>query len=57
MLKGCTPSDDDAPAFYNVSRIRNVRRIYAAMVAEWDAMVGAYMQTVKDVGQWGNTVR
>jgi len=56
MLKGCTPSDDDSPAFYNVSRIRKVRRIYAAMVAEWDAMVGAYMQTVKDLGVWNNTV-
>lgn len=36
---GCTPSEEDAPGFYNMSRRLNVRRIYYAMIAEFDAMV------------------
>jgi choline-sulfatase len=33
-----------------------VRAKYYAMIAEWDAMVGQYMQTVKDLGVWNQTV-
>ena len=33
-LKGCAPSDDEATAFYNETRRRDVRRAYYAMVAE-----------------------
>lgn len=38
------------------SRRRNIRRIYYAMVAEFDDMVGAYMDGVKAAGAWNNTV-
>ena len=37
-------------------RRRNVRRIYYAMIAEFDAMVGRYMDTVNEAGLWDNTV-
>jgi arylsulfatase A-like enzyme len=58
MLKGCTPDDESADAFYSVDRRRRVRRIYLAMIAEFDAMVGEYMQGVKEAGEavWRNTV-
>merc|ERR1711968_88706 len=56
MLKGCVPSDDDAEAFYNVSRRREIRAKYYAMIAEWDAMVGQYMDAVKESGVWNETV-
>ena len=56
MLKRCTPSTQDAPAFYSKDRRRRIRRIYLAMVAEFDAMVGAYMGAVKEAGVWNNTV-
>jgi arylsulfatase A-like enzyme len=56
MLKGCTPSDVDAENFYSIDRRREVRAKYYAMIAEWDAMVGQYMETVKDIGVWNQTV-
>ena len=56
MLKMCTPSDDHAAAFYSEARRRNVRRIYAAMVAEFSDMVGAYMDAVKQANVWNQTV-
>ena len=56
MLKGCTPSDADSAAFYSADRRREVRAKYYAMIAEWDAMVGQYMQTVDDLGVTNLTV-
>jgi len=59
MLKGCIPPLDNATAqafFYSKDRIRNIRRIYYAMIAEFDAMVGAYMQAIRDIGEWDNTI-
>ena len=56
MLKGCTPSDNESAAFYNESRRLNVRRVYYSMIAEFDAMVGFYMDTVQASGQWNETV-
>jgi len=56
MLKGCTPSDADAAQFYSQDRRREIRAKYYAMVAEWDAMVGQYMDTVKELGVWNQTV-
>jgi arylsulfatase A-like enzyme len=56
MLKGCLPADDDAAAFDDPARIRRIRTIYYAMVAEWDAMVGAYVAAVRDAGLLDNTV-
>ena len=56
MLKGCTPSDEDAAEFYSESRRREIRSKYYAMIAEWDAMVGQYMDTVKTLGVWNQTV-
>ncbi|EDQ84361.1 uncharacterized protein MONBRDRAFT_34742 [Monosiga brevicollis MX1] len=53
MLKGCLPNQDNATAvtnFYSKDRRRRVRRIYYAMIAEFDAMVGEYMQAVEDAG-------
>ena len=56
MLKGCTPSDADAPAFYDVARRREVRAKYYAMIAEFDAMVGLYVETIDDLGLTNTTV-
>ena len=56
MLKKCTPSNANAAAFYNVSRRANVRRIYAAMVAEFSEMVGGYVDAVKAAGVLNQTV-
>ncbi len=55
MLKGCTPSDDEAIGFYDHYRRRNIRRIYYAMIAEFDAMVGAYIDAVDEAGETENT--
>lgn len=59
MLKGCIPNLDNATAvawYYSKKRRRNIRRIYYAMIAEFDAMVGAYMDAIRDSGEWDNTV-
>lgn len=59
MLKGCIPPLDNATAreyFYSRYRRRNIRHIYYAMIAEFDAMVGAYMQAIRDIGEWDNTI-
>ena len=53
MLKGCLPQPDEgvAPAFfYSRARRRRVRRIYAAMIAEFDAMVGAHLANLDALG-------
>jgi arylsulfatase A-like enzyme len=58
MLKGCLPlAANETSAFYSVARRRCIRRIYHAMIAEFDAMVGRYMEAIKDEGGlWENTV-
>jgi arylsulfatase K len=59
MLKGCIPALNNATAtafYYSKGRRRNIRRIYYAMIAEFDAMVGAYMQAIRDIGEWDNTI-
>eukprot|EP01064_Diplonema_japonicum_P027660 TRINITY_DN4046_c2_g1_i2.p1 TRINITY_DN4046_c2_g1~~TRINITY_DN4046_c2_g1_i2.p1 ORF type:complete len:560 (+),score=170.94 TRINITY_DN4046_c2_g1_i2:43-1722(+) len=56
MLKKCTPSNSDSDSFYSMSRRREVRSVYYAMIAEFDAMVGEYVRTVKEGGAWDSTV-
>eukprot|EP01047_Picozoa_sp_COSAG01_P071296 COSAG01_NODE_11028_length_2024_cov_1.436364_2_plen_384_part_00 len=58
MLKGCTPvrNDSNPNDFYAVGQRRKIRSIYYAMIAEFDAMVGYYMDTVKAAGVWNQTV-
>ena len=56
MLKGCLPSDDESRSFYAIARRCKIRQIYYAMIAEFDAMVGKYMDAVKQAGVWDNTV-
>jgi arylsulfatase A-like enzyme len=56
MLKGCIPDTDTAADFYSVERRRRVRRVYLAMIAEFDAMVGEYIRAVEDAGLTGRTV-
>ena len=56
MLKGCLPTDEEADEFYSVKRRRNIRRIYYAMIAEFDRMVGEYVAAVRDAGVEDNTV-
>jgi len=59
MMKGCLPSLNnatDVKHYYSDDRRQNVRRIYYAMIAEFDAMVGAYMNAIRDLGEWENTV-
>lgn len=48
ILKKCTPSNTDAAAFYSRDRRKRIRSIYYAMIAEFDGMVGRYVQTVED---------
>ena len=56
MLKGCIPSEEEEKDFYSIERRKRIRRIYYAMISEFDAMVGEYMKAVEDAGQWENTV-
>mgnify|MGYP000598243149 CR=1 FL=1 len=56
MLKNCTPPDSQIAEFYSADRRRNIRRIYAAMIAEFGEMVGAYMDAVKAANVWNQTV-
>jgi len=59
MLKGCIPPIHDkelSSSFYSADRRKRIRRIYLAMISEFDAMVGAYMDTVQKAGVWNNTV-
>lgn len=43
MRKGCMPSEVNASAFYSLHRRREIRAKYYAMIAEFDAMVGMYV--------------
>ena len=43
MLKWCAPSDAQSAAFHDRERRRRLRRIYYASIAEFDAMVGEYV--------------
>ena len=42
--------------FYSEDHRRRIRSIYYAMIAEFDSMVGEYVQTIKDAGVWEQTV-
>ena len=55
-LKGCLASNSEQASFYSPYRRRNVRRIYYAMIAEFDAMVGKYIDAVTNAGVLNNTV-
>ena len=48
-------SDNESQSFYAIARRRKIRRIYA-MIAEFDAMVGKYIEAVKRAGVWDRTV-
>jgi len=55
MKKGCTPGDLNASAradFYDPERIKRVRRVYLAELEEFDAMVGAVIETLDAAGRW-----
>jgi len=58
MLKGCLPaaSSDFGQEFYTEAYRRQLRTVYMAMIAEFDAMVGEYVSAVKDSGKYNNTV-
>ena len=62
MLKGCIPAGGNtskaAVAFYDPARRRRLRQIYLAMIAEFDAMVGLYMQSLETSAKdaWDNTI-
>ena len=56
MLKGCLPSDEEQAAIEDRARRRNIRRIYLAMIAEFDAMVGLYVDAVREAGVADNTI-
>jgi hypothetical protein len=56
MLKGCIPTAENAADFYSAERRRRVRRVYLAMIAEFDAMVGEYMRAVDDSGLANRTI-
>jgi arylsulfatase A-like enzyme len=56
MLKGCIPTAAEAEDFYSLKRRRNVRRVYLAMIAEFDAMVGEYVHAVDDAGLTERTI-
>merc|ERR1719230_1791542 len=56
MLKGCLPPESTSADFYTKEHRVHIRTIYLAMVAEFDAMVGEYIQAVKESGKFSNTV-
>jgi arylsulfatase A-like enzyme len=56
MPQYCRPSDVDAASFYSEDRRRKIRQIYYAMIAEYDAMVGKYVQLIDTLGITSNTV-
>ncbi len=57
MLKGCLPiSPDDDERTKSFERRRQIRHIYYAMIAEFDAMVGRYMDTIQELGLSSQTV-
>eukprot|EP00912_Choanoflagellata_sp_UC4_P000463 UC4_evm1s293 len=41
---------------YSKIRRRRIRQIYLAMISEFDAMLGLWMEEIKDMGIWDNTV-
>ena len=57
MLKGCIGSAKQRSALEDEGRRRRLRRIYYSMVAEFDDMVGAYMDAVRSKpGAWESTI-
>lgn len=56
MLKGCLPSDAESNTFNDPERIKRIRRIYYAELAEYDAMVGAYIQAIEDNNLLDSTI-
>jgi hypothetical protein len=57
MLKGCLPTNSSSDAFfYSKERRKRIRRIYYAMISEFDAMVGAYMNAIRGADVWNNTI-
>mmetsp|Transcript_11694 Transcript_11694/g.35063 ORF Transcript_11694/g.35063 Transcript_11694/m.35063 type:complete len:582 (+) Transcript_11694:20-1765(+) len=48
MRKGCTPADVNASWFFAADRVREIRAVYYAMIAEYDAMVGEYVESLYD---------
>merc|ERR1719460_2630297 len=56
MLKGCLPPEATAGDFYSTKHRIHIRTVYLAMVAEFDAMVGEYIDAVQDSGKYDNTV-
>lgn len=58
MLKGCLPPPSSATGlyFYEEAHRRRIRAIYLAMIAEFDAMVGEYVNAVRDSEKYDNTI-
>jgi arylsulfatase A-like enzyme len=59
MLKGCVPNASvpgEVASFFSHARRQRIRRIYYAMIAEFDAMVGAYIDAVEESGLADNTI-
>lgn len=57
MLKGCfAMSSEEDQRRESIDRRRRIRQIYYATIAEFDAMVGRYMDTINDLGLANNTV-
>lgn len=58
MKRGCTPGTMNASAyaeFYSLARREQVRRVYLAELAEFDAMVGALLEAVRARGDLDST--
>lgn len=54
MLKGCTPAN--ASVFEDEARVHRIRRIYLAEIAEFDAMVGRYVEAIEAAGLTNSTM-
>mmetsp|Transcript_22059 Transcript_22059/g.71021 ORF Transcript_22059/g.71021 Transcript_22059/m.71021 type:complete len:252 (-) Transcript_22059:609-1364(-) len=48
MRKGCLPAAANETWFYDADRIKEVRAVYYAMIAEYDAIVGRYVDELWD---------
>jgi arylsulfatase A-like enzyme len=54
MKRGCTPSENTSAAFFNTTRIAQLRRVYLAELEELDAMIGSIITSLIKSNRWNN---
>jgi len=54
MKRGCTPGENASAAFFNSTRVAQLRRVYLAELEELDAMIGSIITALKNSNRWNN---